>query len=116
MDPLGFSLENFDPIGKWRTESDGAPIDASAVFPDGSRFSGFSGLQALLSQHRDQFVETFIQKMLVYALGREVESYDMPAIRKIKHEAAADNYRWSSIISDIAQSVPFQMSVVRSSQ
>ena len=70
MDPLGFSLENFDAVGKWRTTSDGAPIDASASLPDGSRFEGVAGLRTLLMSHREDFVRTFTEKLLAYAIGR----------------------------------------------
>jgi hypothetical protein len=114
MDPLGFSLENYDAIGKWRTVSDGVPIDASAVFVDGAQFQGMAGLRKLVASHRQDFVSIFTEKLLTYALGREVESYDFPAIRKLTQEAAADGYRWSSIISGIVKSMPFQMSIVRS--
>jgi hypothetical protein len=113
MDPLGFALENFDAIGKWRTAEDGVPVDASAVLPDGTKFEGVAGLRNLLLSHREQFVNTFTQKLLTYALGREVEYYDMPAVRKITRDAAAGDYRWSDIILGIVKSVPFQMSITR---
>ena len=116
MDPLGFALENFDAIGKWRTADDGAPIDASASLPDGTKFEGMAGLRKVLLSRREQFVGTFTEKLLTYALGREVESYDLPAVRKITREAAAGDYRWSSIISGIVKSVPFQMSVTSSTE
>jgi mono/diheme cytochrome c family protein len=113
MDPLGFALENYDAIGKWRTVSDGAPIDASAAFIDGTQFQGMAGLRKLVASHRQDFVSIFTEKLLTYALGREVESYDFPAVRKITQEAAAGDYRWSAIITGIVKSLPFQMSVVR---
>lgn len=116
MDPLGFSLENFDPIGRWRTTSDGVAVDASAAFPDGTKFSGIDGLQKLLRDHRAQFVDTFTEKLLTYALGRETEYYDGPAIRKISQDSAATDYRWSSMILAVVKSVPFQMSIVKDSQ
>jgi hypothetical protein len=110
MDPLGFALENFDAIGRWRTTGEGRlPIDASGALPDGSQFDGLAGLRALLVGHREQFVETVIEKLLSYAVGRGVEYYDRPAIRKIAREAAASDYRWSSIILGIVKSAPFQM-------
>jgi cytochrome c5 len=110
MDPLGFSLENFDALGKWRTVSDGAPIDASASLPDGTRFEGIAGLRALLLSHREDFVRTFTEKLTAYALGRGIEYYDLPAIRAVVRDAAAGDYRWSSLILGIAKSRPFTMS------
>lgn len=114
MDPLGFALENYDAIGTWRTTSEGSPIDASASLPDGARFEGVAGLREILLSRREQFIGTFTTKLLTYALGREVEYHDFPAVRKIVRDAAADDYRWSSIILRIVQSTPFQMSIVRS--
>jgi hypothetical protein len=109
MDPLGFALENFDAIGKWRTSSEGTPIDSSAVLPDGSRFDGAVGLRNFVVSHREEFVRTIAKKLLTYALGRAVEFYDLPAVRTITREAAATEYRWSSIILGIVRSTPFQM-------
>ena len=116
MDPLGFSLENFDALGKWRTSSDGAPIDASGSLPDGSRFQGVVGLRTLLLSHRDDFVRTFTEKLLAYAIGRGIEYYDLPAVRTITREAAPDDHRWSSLILGIVRSTPFSMSTSASSQ
>jgi cytochrome c5 len=110
MDPLGFALENFDAIGKWRTTSEGGtPIDASAVLPTGVRFQGPRGLREVLLDHRDQFVTTVTQKLLSYALGRGLEYYDQPAVRKIVRNATPGDYRWSSIILEIVRSTPFLM-------
>jgi hypothetical protein len=116
MDPLGFSLENFDALGKWRTTSDGAPIDASGSLPDGSRFEGVAGLRTLLLSHRHDFVRTFTEKLLAYAMGRGIESYDLPAVRAIAKDAASDDHRWSSIIMGIVRSRPFSMSTSAPSQ
>ena len=112
MDPLGFALENFDAIGKWRTTSDSLPINASASLPDGTKFEGVAGLRTYLLGHRREFVEAFTQKLLTYALGREVDSFDMPTVRQIARTAAGADYRWSAIIGGIVKSTPFQMSVV----
>jgi hypothetical protein len=110
MDPLGFALENFDAIGRWRdTGEDRAPIDASATMPDGSKFNGPAELRTALSARSDEFVRTVASKLLTYALGRGLEPYDMPAIRAIVHDAAAQDYRWSAVILGIVKSVPFQM-------
>ncbi|MEP7306820.1 MAG: DUF1592 domain-containing protein [Acidobacteriota bacterium] len=110
MDPLGFSLENFDALGKWRVASDGAAIDAAASLPDGSRFEGVAGLRALLLSHREDFIRTFTEKLLSYAIGRGLDSDDLPAVRKIARDAAPDGHRWSSIITGIVKSAPFSMS------
>ncbi len=109
MDPLGFSLENFDGLGRWRDSLGAKPIDASGVLPDGTQFEGPTGLRDILLSKKDLFVETFTERLLTYALGRGVEEYDGPVLRKITREAAADNHRWSSIILGIVKSTPFQM-------
>jgi hypothetical protein len=114
MDPLGFSLENFDALGKWRTESDGAPIDATASLPDGTRFEGISGLRRLIETHPEDFVRTFTEKLLAYAIGRGIESSDYPFIRKISRDAASQDYRWSAIIWGIVNSPAFHMGVSES--
>jgi hypothetical protein len=114
MDPLGFALENFDATGKWRVTSDGGPVDASAALPDGTRFEGVTGLRKFLLTHREQFAANLTVRLLTYALGREVEYYDLPAARKITREAAPGDYRWSALILGIVKSTPFQMSVTRS--
>ncbi len=109
MDPLGLALENFDAVGKWRTLGEsGQPIDATGALPDGAPFEGSDGLrQALLSS--DLFVVTLTEKMLTYALGRGLEYYDQPAVRKIVAEAALNDYRLSSLLAGVAASVPFRM-------
>jgi hypothetical protein len=114
MDPLGFSLENFDALGKWRTESDGAPIDAAASMPDGTRFEGIAGLRQLIESHKEDFVRTFTEKLLAYAVGRGIEPSDYPTIRKISRDAAPEDYRWSAIIWGIVNSPAFSMGVAPS--
>ena len=116
MDPFGFALENFDAIGTWREVADGSPIDNSAVLPDGTKLNGPQGLRELVETRRALFLETVTEKLLTYALGRGVEYYDMGAVRRIVKNAAANNYRWSSIIVGIASSTPFQMSMRRADQ
>ncbi len=111
MDPLGFALENFDALGKWRTVSDGAPIDPSASFPDGTRFEGIEGLRTLLVSHKEDFVRTLSGKLLAYAIGRGLDYRDMPAARGIAREAASAGYSWSSIVTGIVKSPPFSMAV-----
>ena len=114
MDPIGFALENFDGLGKWRdTEGDEA-IDASGVLPDGTPFEGPIGLRDILvNKRRDVFVENFVERLLTYALGRGVEEYDLPVVRKIAREAAPQDHRWSAIILGIIKSKPFQLIQVR---
>jgi Protein of unknown function (DUF1592)/Protein of unknown function (DUF1588)/Protein of unknown function (DUF1587)/Protein of unknown function (DUF1585)/Protein of unknown function (DUF1595) len=109
MDPLGFALENFDGLGRWRDSAGPGtgPIDSSGVLPDGTRFEGPVGLREVLLSKRELFVETFTERLLTYALGRGVEEYDRPVIRRIVREA--DDHRWSSIILGIVKSTPFQM-------
>jgi len=115
MDPLGFALENFNGVGEWRTASEaGNPVDASGVLPNGVKFNGPAELRKVLLSHPEQFANTVTDRLLTYALGRGVEYYDQPAIRKITREAEVDRYRWSSLILGIIKSTPFQMSVVKS--
>jgi Protein of unknown function (DUF1588)/Protein of unknown function (DUF1585)/Protein of unknown function (DUF1592) len=109
MDPLGFSLENFDGIGQWRTADAGAPIDASGVLLDGTKVDGPVALRRALVLQQEQFVRTVVAKLATYALGREIEFFDAPAIREIVRAAAADDYRWSSAILALVKSAPFQM-------
>lgn len=111
MDPLGFALENFDALGKWRTESDGAPIDATGSLPDGTQFEGIAGLRKLMASHKEDFVRTFAEKLLAYAIGRGIELSDMPAIRKIARDAAQEDNRWSAVIWGIVTSPPFSMGI-----
>jgi hypothetical protein len=112
MDPLGFALENFDAIGRWRSvDESGKPVDASGVLPDGTRFQGPAEFRRVLLAHRDEFVSTVTEKLLTYALGRGLESSDMPAVRAILRQANADDDRWSSLIRGIVASVPFQMAM-----
>jgi hypothetical protein len=111
MDPLGFALENFDAIGKWRdtSGSDDTPIDASGQLPDGTQIDGPAELRKVLAGKDVQFVTAVTEKLLTYALGRGVEYYDQPSIRSIVREAAASDYRWSSMVLGIVKSTPFQM-------
>ena len=90
MDPLGFALENFDALGKWRTSSDGVPVDAAASLPDGTQFDGIVGLRKLLVDHRDEFVRTLTEKLLSYAIGRGIEHFDLPTVRQIARDARTD--------------------------
>jgi hypothetical protein len=109
MDPLGFALENFDAMGRWRAAEGDNQIDASGMLVDGSRFQGPAGLRSVLMGRREQFITAVTEKLLSYALGRRLEAFDQPAVRKIVRESAAANYRWSSLVRGIVTSVPFQM-------
>ncbi len=110
MDQLGFALENFDAIGEWRDSyGPGLPVDASAELPDGTKFNGPGELRKVLLSHSDDFLTTLTEKLLIYALGRGLESGDAPAVRQIKREAASTNYRFGSLIQGIVTSTPFQM-------
>ena len=110
LDPLGFALDNFDAVGAWRTlGEDGSPIDATGVLADGTKVNGPVDLRNALLSRPNVFVGTMTEKLMTYALGRGVEYYDMPAIRAIVHEAANNNYRFSSLIMGVVKSTPFQM-------
>ncbi len=109
MDPIGFSLENYDAVGKWRDNFAGQVVDASGLLPDGAAFEGPNGLQEMLMGRPADFVGTVTEKLLTYALGRGVDYYDMPAIRSIVRDAEQDDYRWSSVILGVIESAPFQM-------
>ncbi len=111
MDPIGFALENFDAVGAWRTSDGGAPIDASGQLADGTRVEGVVALREALVKRPEIFVGTFTEKLLTYALGRGLTADDMPAVRRIVREAAADNYRFSSLVAAIARSTPFRLRV-----
>ena len=109
IDPVGFALENFDAVGRWRDFENGAAIDVSGGLPDGSVFDGVENLENGLLERPELFVRTLSEKLLTFALGRGVEVYDAPAIRQIVREAQANEFRFSSIILGITKSVPFQM-------
>jgi hypothetical protein len=109
IDPVGFSLEQFDAVGRWRTLDEGKPVDAAGGLPDGSEFEGVAGLEKALLQRPELFVRTLTEKLFIFALGRAPEEADAPAIRKIIRDARAKNYRFSSLIVGLTTSVPFQM-------
>ncbi len=109
MDPIGFALDSFDAVGKWRTTDGRKPLDTSATLLDGTKFNGPAELRKVVLSHPEQFVTTVTEKLLTYALGREADYYDEPSVRKIIREAGAGEYRWSSLILGIVKSTPFQM-------
>jgi mono/diheme cytochrome c family protein len=109
MDPIGFAMENFDAVGQWRDRDAASPIDASGAFPDGTNFTGMTGLKKALLRDRDQFVNTVAEKLLMYALGRNLQYYDAPAVRSIVGKAAGSHYTLSSLVLGVVQSAPFQL-------
>jgi hypothetical protein len=111
MDPLGLALENFDAVGKWRSQEAGIPIDASGQLGDGTRVDGAVALRDALLARPRVIAGTFTEKLLTYALGRGLEHYDMPAVRQIVSAAGRDDYRFASVVMAIVKSVPFQMRI-----
>jgi hypothetical protein len=109
MDPIGLSLENFDAIGQWRTIDGGSPIDASGVLVDGTKLNGAVDLRNALVKYKPQFARVLTEKLLIYALGRGTEAYDMPLVRSIVHTAERNNYKFSSFVMGVVKSDPFQM-------
>jgi hypothetical protein len=116
MDPLGFALENFDVIGRWRTRDEGGEIDASGTLPDGKVFAGPQGLKDLLLSRPDAFVRATLSRLMTYALGRELDFLDQPAIRQIMRETEAKGYRFADLIGGVVRSVPFQMRQTQDTQ
>lgn len=113
IDPVGFALENFDAIGRWRDFENGHPVDSNGGLPDGAEFEGVGGLEDALASRPDLLAHTLTEKLLTYALGRGIESYDQPAIRKIVSDAASNDYRFADLVEGIVFSVPFQMRSTR---
>ena len=112
MDPIGISLENFDAVGHWRTEDEGSTIDSVGVLVDGSRMDGVAGLRDAVLRYSPQFVRNMTERLLTYALGRGVEYYDMPLVRSIVHDSAANNYRFSALILGIVKSDAFRSNTI----
>ena len=111
MDPIGFAMENFDATGAWRAREAGGPIDASGQLADGRTISGVVELRNAIVARPEMFVGTMTEKLLIYALGRGLDSYDMPTVRRIVRDAGRDSYRFSSIVRGIVHSTPFRMRV-----
>jgi len=112
MDPVGFALENFDAVGRWREIENGEIVDATASLVDGTEVVGATGLRNALLNYSDRFVQTVSEKLLTYALGRGLEYYDMPVVREIARASEQDNYQFSSIVMGIVTSEPFKMRAV----
>ena len=113
IDPFGFALENFDLVGRWRDSEAGEPIDATARLVDGTAVDGPAALRGALLARSDAFLTAFTEKLLTYALGRTLEPYDQPAVRRIVADAAAERQRFSSLVVGVADSVPFRMRTTR---
>jgi len=111
MDPIGFSLENFDGIGVWRSHDEGTPVDASGQVFDGTKIDGPAGLRGWLAGYSDQFVQVVAEKLLTYGLGRGMEYQDMPLVRSIAHDAAHQENRFSALVLGVVRSKPFQMNM-----
>jgi hypothetical protein len=109
MDPIGFSLENFDLTGRWRDKDGDSPVDTSGKLVDGTPLNGVQDLRRALLARSDSFVTSATEKMLMYALGRRIEAFDQPAVRKIVHDAGKQDYRFSSLVLGIVNSAPFQL-------
>jgi hypothetical protein len=108
MDPLGFALENYDAIGKWRTMDGEFPVDSSGVLPDGKRFSSPAEMRTILNERLDEFSRTLTEKMLVYALGRGLERYDRPTVRQITGRVEASGHGLQTLVREVVKSLPFQ--------
>jgi hypothetical protein len=111
MDPIGFAMENFDAVGRWRSADAGAPIDATGVFPEGTVFEGIAGLRQELLRRPEQFVGTVAGRLLMYGLGRNLQYYDAPAVRAIVRDAAASGYTFPSLVLGVVGSRQFQSHV-----
>jgi hypothetical protein len=109
MDPIGLGLENFDAIGRWRTREVGGVVDASGQLADGTQIDGAAALREAVTSDPEQFARVFTAKLLTYALGRGLETYDMPTVRKIVRDAEGEDYRFSALLSGVVNSVPFRM-------
>jgi mono/diheme cytochrome c family protein len=109
MDPIGFAMENFDAVGRWRERDGQQPIDATGVFPDGTKFDGVPGLKKELLRQPEQFVGTVAERLLMYAIGRNLQYYDAPTVRAVMRDAEPANHTLASLVLGIVKSRPFQM-------
>ena len=108
MDPLGFGLENYDAIGRWRTADGGFPVDASGVLPSGSSFSSPAEMRTVLSGMVPEFAKCLTEKMLIYATGRGLQRYDRPTVRAITKRLEASGYGFQTLVREVVRSFPFQ--------
>ena len=112
MDPIGFAFEQFDAVGRWRETEGGLPIETSSTLPDGTVLAGLDGVKALLLADPERFVGALTERLLMYALGRNIQYYDLPAVRAIVRGAAADDYTFAALVEGIVTSVPFRYRAV----
>jgi hypothetical protein len=113
MDPIGFAMENFDAVGQWRDHDGANAIDVSSKLPDGTVVDGLAGVKQLLLNDPQRFVGAMTQKLLMYGIGRNVQYFDAPAVRKIVRDAAANNYKFDALVLGVVNSAPFQMRTVK---
>jgi hypothetical protein len=111
FEPMGLAMENFDAVGQWRTTELGGPIDTVGTITDGTRIDGIQGLRDLSMRKRELFAEVVVEKLLTYAIGRGLDHNDMPLVRSLTHEAAKNDYRFSSLIMGVVQSPTFTMNL-----
>jgi uncharacterized protein YceH (UPF0502 family) len=109
FEPMGLAMENFDAVGQWRTTEVGNPIDSVGIVTDGTRIDGIKGLRELSVRKREMFTEVVVENLLTYAIGRGLDYNDMPLVRSLTHEAAKDDYRFSTLIMGVVQSPAFTM-------
>jgi hypothetical protein len=108
MDPIGFALENFDALGRWRAQENGRPLEVTSTLPDGTVVDGVEGVRQLVLRDPALFVEAVTGKLLMYALARNVQHYDQPTIRVIARDSARQNFTFASLVLGVVNSVPFQ--------
>lgn len=108
MDPIGFAMENFDAVGKWRDQDAGKPIDVTSKLADGTTVDGIEGVRNMILRDPARFAGAVTEKLLMYATGRNVQYFDEPAVRRIVRDAAPGDYRFSDLVLAVARSVPFQ--------
>jgi hypothetical protein len=113
MDPIGFAMESFDAVGQWRSEDAGKAIDVKSTLTDGTVVDGMAGVKNLILRDPDRFAGAVTEKLLMYAIGRNVQYFDAPAVRKIVRDAAPGDYKFSALVLGVAQSAPFQMRTVK---
>ncbi len=112
MDPIGFAMENFDAVGQWRDQDAGKPIDVLSKLSDGTEVNGVAGVKAMLLRDPERFVDAVTEKLLMYSVGRNVQYFDRPAIRKIVRDSAASDYKFANLVLGVTQSAPFQTRAV----
>ena len=116
LDPIGFSLENFDAVGAWRAQDAGVAVDASGELADGTKVNGVIELRRALMTRPENFATTVVEKLMIYALGRGLDPRDMPQVRAVVRNSARENYRFSSLILGVVRSTPFRMSTASSGE